>query len=138
MPRLNSKEGPVLRGCQELLRLRGFPCWRMNSGMLNNAKGRPVRFGFPGCPDLWSLVPGPGRLLVIEAKAPGGKPTGPQLGFLAAVRAGGGVALVVSDLAALDLALGRLARDPMAALDAAGHPVPALLARPGLMNGGGR
>jgi hypothetical protein len=116
-----AREAPILRGCQELLKLRGFPYWRMNSGALVNPKGRPVRFGFPGCPDLWSLVPPSGRLLAIEAKAPGGKPTEAQWAVLGAIRAAGGVSLVVSDLATLDRALGRLAARPDARLDFGGE-----------------
>jgi hypothetical protein len=110
-------ETALVRACLDLLALRRIPSWRANSGALvvpatATAKGRFVRFaGAKGLSDIIGLVPPSGRLLAVEVKRPGGRLTADQRGFLDAVAAAGGLALVITD-----------ARDLAEALDAAaGH-----------------
>ena len=117
MPRLNDKEGPILKGARDLMDARGFRPFRTNSGVLRNLAGRPVRFGFPGLSDLIGLVPRTlGRLIVVECKRPGGRPTEAQRAFLEIVRDAGGVSLLIDDLTRLDAALVTLLADPTTAL----------------------
>jgi hypothetical protein len=61
-----------------------------------------------GASDILAVLPPAGRLLAIECKQPGKRPTADQRAFLDAVAAAGGVALVVEDLGQLDVALGEL------------------------------
>lgn len=140
--RSTTPEGAILKGALDLLRLKGIPAWRVNSGCLPDASGRPVRFGFVGCSDILGLLPPRGRLLALECKRPGGRPTPAQRAFLAAVEAAGGLAMVVDDLAALAAALDRWRAEEAAASDPAaptaasrrgpsGPPAPPLAARPG-------
>lgn len=105
--RTTTTEAQVLRACLDLLRLRGVLAWRNNSGMLRDARGRPVRFGLVGSSDILGVLPG-GRLLAVEVKRPGGRPTEAQRGFLGAVIGAGGAALVIDDVAALAAVLDRL------------------------------
>lgn len=115
--RAPKKPGPPLerdvqRVCLEYLRLRGAFCWRANSGALRvpaagGRKGRYVRFNSAeGCSDvlavLWARAGGgpetAGRLLALEVKRPGEKPTAKQQRFLESVRRAGGLALVAAGL----------------------------------------
>jgi hypothetical protein len=85
-------EGEVLNGILGLLRAYGFLVWRQNTGMAmlkgRGGKDQPVRFGFPGLPDILGTLPG-GRSLYIEVKKPGGKVRPAQVAFIdSAVRAG--------------------------------------------------
>lgn len=104
-------EGAVLRACLDLLELRRIYAFRNNSGCLPDASGRPVRFGKVGSADILGLLPPRGRLLAVEAKAPGGKLTDAQREFLEGVRAAGGVAVCVSDPAILADILDQLLRE---------------------------
>ena len=71
---------------------------RMNSGMAReqNADGteRVIRYGFRGCPDVWAMLRGSGRLLVVEVKRDGKRPTDDQQAVLDAVNGGGGIGVV--------------------------------------------
>jgi hypothetical protein len=83
----------------------------MNTGAFVVGKGAARRFfraGVKGGADIWGVLPPTGRLLCVETKRPGKKPTIEQEAFLEGIRAAGGVALVVSDVAALDAALAAL------------------------------
>jgi len=71
---------------------------RMNSGAGKLAyddggKSRFIRFGFPGCPDIWCQLKD-GRLCVIECKTATGTLTPEQAAFLALVNESYGVAFV--------------------------------------------
>lgn len=83
----------------------------MNTGAAVNAKGQLIKFGFVGAPDLMAVGPR-GRLIAIETKRPGGRPTPAQRAVLDAIRAAGGVSLVVTDVTQLAAALDALAADP--------------------------
>jgi hypothetical protein len=49
-------EREVLKSIMQLLKARGILHFRMNSGVMRNPKGQPVRFGTPGCADLLVLM----------------------------------------------------------------------------------
>lgn len=106
-----AKEADVLAGCLELLRLRGIPHWRANSGAatLHRPDGshRFVRFGVVGQSDILGIIPSTGRLLAVEAKAPGGQLSTAQTAFLEMIHRAGGVAIVAHDAAELAEALDR-------------------------------
>lgn len=126
-------EGSVLRACLDLLRFRGWPAWRFNSGSLRDPTGRPVAFltgpdgrAYSGFSDLGAVVPRSGRWLAVEVKRPGGKPTAFQATHLDVIRSAGGVGVVVDDVAALARVLAALDADPWArfALDGGPEPCP--------------
>jgi len=70
---------------------------RMNSGVTKyrDQKGveRFVRFGFKGCPDIWCVLVGGGRLFVIEVKSDSGALTDEQRAVLDAVNSAGGLGI---------------------------------------------
>ena len=102
-------EADILRQCLDYLRLRGIPAWRQNQGGIRatyRGRRRFVRFaGIEGISDILGLLPPSGRLLAVECKRPGGKPSPQQLAFLEQVRAAGGLAVVVHSLHELEAAL---------------------------------
>lgn len=71
---------------------------RMNSGVTKyvDQKGveRFVRYGFKGCPDIWAMERGSGRLIVVEVKSDTGKATPEQRAVLDAVANGGGIGML--------------------------------------------
>ncbi len=104
------RETDLVRAVLEYLALRRIPAWRANSGamVVPGAGGRKrfVRFnGARGCADVLGLLPPSGRFLAVECKMPGRHPTADQQGFLDAVGAAGGLAIVVRDVADLVVAL---------------------------------
>ena len=95
----NVLESSIQKAVLQLLKMRGVVHYRMNSGVMRNPAGRPVRFGFVGCPDIWAIVPNSGgRLLTIEVKRPGGKPTESQAEVMAGLSAAGAAVLVIDDV----------------------------------------
>ena len=102
-------EAEVLRQCLQLLQVLRVPAWRANTGAMtataSTGRRRFVRFGVPGQPDILGLLPPAGRLLAVETKQKGRKPTAAQAAFLANVEAAGGLALVVRDVEELRRAL---------------------------------
>lgn len=114
-------ETTLVKACLAYLALAKVPAWRNNSGATayQNAAGRKrlVRFGHVGSSDILGVLPllrsdgneRRGVFLAVECKKPGGKLTPAQAQFLDAVRAAGGLALVV-----------RSVDDLIAALDAEG------------------
>ena len=102
-------EREVLRQCLDLLRLLRVPHWRANTGALaaSGADGRRrfVRFGPVGQSDILGVLPPAGRLLCVEVKRKGKRPTEAQSAFLANVEAAGGLAIVVHDALELRRAL---------------------------------
>jgi hypothetical protein len=105
------READILKSCLAYLKVRGIFAWRANSGgtmMGEGARKRFVRFnGAPGCSDVVGVLPG-GRVLALEVKRPGGRPTGKQQLFLDTVRRLGGLALCVHSLEELVEDLERL------------------------------
>lgn len=104
-------ESAVLSGCLKLLALRQVPAWRNNVGGFK-VGNRFVRAGTKGSSDILAVVPFPGphrgRLLCVECKRRGGKPTAEQSAFLDRVRVAGGIGLVIDDVGELADALDRL------------------------------
>jgi hypothetical protein len=104
MPVKKPREQDLVNACLQLLKLRGVFAWRNNSGafVLGEGKGRRFfRAGLVGGSDILGVLHPTGQLLAVEVKRPGGKPTPQQQAFLDAVRAAGGVAAVVRDVAEL-------------------------------------
>lgn len=85
--------------------------WRVNGGMARYRGSAPVknyRLWLPfteevsaGMADVNGVLgpqsAHPGRFFALEVKRPGEKPTAPQIAYLAAIRASGGIAAVVRD-----------------------------------------
>lgn len=94
-------ETDLVRACIDWLKSNGCMIWRQNQGGMKMAGDGPRRFirfaHINGISDVIGLTP-TGRFICVEAKQPGGKPTVEQEAFLAAVRANGGIALVVHSL----------------------------------------
>lgn len=79
--------------------VRGVVLWRNNSGATRTQAGGFVRFGAVGSADLLGVLPPSGRLVALEVKQPGKKPTPAQVVWLESVKAAGAVAGVVTSLA---------------------------------------
>ena len=95
-------ERDVLRACLEALRARGIFAWRQNQGVARFAaaggRSRFVRFaGVSGLPDILGLLAPSGRLLAVEVKAPGRRPSREQLEFLRQLSVRGALAFWTSD-----------------------------------------
>lgn len=79
--------------------------WRQNTGGMRRSYTSKdgstheyhIRFGFPGISDILGMLKD-GRLLAVECKRLGQRPTVEQVAFLARVRAGGGVAIVATSV----------------------------------------
>ena len=76
--------------------------WRQNNGAAtgeSNGKRRFIRFtSMPGIADVIGILKPSGRMLAIEAKMPGNKPTEDQQNFLDLIDGSGGVAFVAWSL----------------------------------------
>lgn len=97
---LKTPERDVLAAVLELLQRHpkvGFAV-RMNSGVTNyrdkTGEQRWVRYGFVGCPDVWAMLRGSGRLMVVEVKGDRGRATPEQQAVLDAVSNGGGIGVL--------------------------------------------
>ena len=104
---MNHKDTPesqVLDGCLRYLEARRIFHWRNNTGAVQIAPGRFMRFGKKGSSDILGVLPG-GRFLCIECKSKGGKLSPEQKQFLADVQELGGFTLVVRGWWELDEAL---------------------------------
>jgi hypothetical protein len=87
-----------LRYCHTLARVTGsFPHWRNNVGMLYRG-GRPIRFGVPGLPDIFAVLPPYGRLIGIECKTRLGTLSQDQVRVHQELREAGAAVLVVRSL----------------------------------------
>ena len=78
------READVLRACEEYLQLRGYFAWRNNTGAVQIAPGRFVRFGKPGSPDIIGIIKecnGNGRFFGIECKSSTGRQSAEQKKF---------------------------------------------------------
>lgn len=105
MSKGNTPENLVLTGCLRYLQARHIFHWRNNTGAVQIAPGRFMRFGKKGSSDILGILPG-GRLLCVECKAPkNGKLSPEQKQFLADVQGLGGLAVVVRGWWELDEAL---------------------------------
>jgi hypothetical protein len=95
------RETDIVRAVLVYLRtVRGFVAWRNNSG--GRKIGRHfVRWGDVGSADVLAILPG-GRLLCVECKRAGNRPTPAQAAWLQLVADAGALAIVttgVDDLA---------------------------------------
>lgn len=125
MAKARTPEGEVLSGALELLKLRGVVAVRFNTGALKTPSGGFIRFGAVGAPDIWGAIPwAAGRMILVEVKAPKGKPRPNQVEFLERMRAAGAVAVWLDDLGRLDAILGYLRRDPEASFTIDGRLIP--------------
>jgi hypothetical protein len=101
-------ETSLVNAVLDFFRLRNVLAWRMNAGGVLVGDARPrrhVRLGPAGCPDVIAALPPGGKVLGVECKQPGRKPTAAQRAFGDRIVAAGGLYLVVSDLAQLARAL---------------------------------
>lgn len=103
------REQDLVNACLAFLQLRGIPAWRQNQGAVAgtySGRRRFVRFcSAKGVSDVLGILPPAGRMLAVEVKQPGRKPTPDQAAFLEQVRRAGGLGVVVHDLAELQAAL---------------------------------
>lgn len=106
-----NREAPILKGCKQLLEMRRIFHFRQNTRVIRIGN-RLLKFSVRGGSDIIAIVPGSGRFMAIECKAPGAKPTPEQHAFLTAVHDSGGFAIVVDDVAQLARALDDLEQDP--------------------------
>jgi hypothetical protein len=113
-------EADVLASCLAYLKLRQIPAWRCNTTGVYDPVRKAFRSfrGLRGVSDILGVLPRTlyvdgrrvtvGLFLACEVKRPGGKLTAEQTVFLDAVRAAGGIALCVSSLRELEIALAEL------------------------------
>jgi hypothetical protein len=103
------KEADILQACLTWLKLHGVFCWRQNQGAIAgeyNGRRRFLRFtSMQGVSDILGLLPPTGRLLAVECKRKGKKPTPEQAAFLDIIRQCGGVALCAHDIDELEQGL---------------------------------
>jgi hypothetical protein len=92
------RESAIQRAILDYLRSVGLEPWRNNTGATKTAHGSFVRYGKVGSGDLFALLPPHGRLLSVEVKRPGRKPTDEQVAFMEAVNAAGGLAIVATSV----------------------------------------
>ncbi len=69
--KLSVSEKIVTQSCIQWLKIQGWTCIRLNSGLMQTPDGRRMRVGTPGLPD-WIAVRG-GRYYFLELKAHGKK-----------------------------------------------------------------
>ena len=102
-----ASEAEILSACLALLAKHPKVAlsWRQNSGVARFGQ-RVVRFSFRGCSDILAILRHSGRLLAIEVKAEGKRPTEDQEAFLQAVRDAGGLACCVTSASQLASFLG--------------------------------
>jgi hypothetical protein len=110
-------ERQIQRECLGYLqKTLGLLAWRNNSGgitVFRGGKKHVYRFNSAkGSSDIFAILPrlADGRrgvFLAVEVKRPGNEPTEQQAAFLEAVRASGGIAIVVTSLDGLIDALRR-------------------------------
>ncbi len=92
-------EGDIMRLIMMELSKAGCIVWRNNVGALKDATGRLIRYGLcEGSSDLIGIAPD-GRMIAMEVKRPGKKPTPAQCMFIDAVRRKGGIAGVATSAA---------------------------------------
>lgn len=100
------EEADILRDCVMWLHLHHVFCWRQNQGAISgmhNGKRRFMRFtSMSGVSDILGLLPPTGRMLAVECKLPGRKPTAEQAAFLDIIRQCGGVAICAHSIEELE------------------------------------
>ena len=86
-------ESDVLAETMLALSRIGALVMRNNSGALRDAHGRLVRFGMKGSADILACYQG--RFVAVECKREGKRPSPDQVRYANAVRAAGGIYVVV-------------------------------------------
>ena len=124
MRKSQGKEGDLVRAVIAYLTARGAFAWRNNSGMLRGVhKGKPwaVRMGVRGMPDVcgvvlqcpihWRSCPGGacsysvGRLVAVECKRLGNRPTEVQERTMEELRKRGALVIVAYSISDVERAL---------------------------------
>ncbi len=91
-PKTRQPENAIVNACMIALSEAGHVCWRNNTGVLPNAKSRPVHFGLcVGSSDIIGITKH-GRFLAVECKTETGRLTDHQKHFIKTVQLWGGVA----------------------------------------------
>lgn len=97
MKNKNIPERIVLEQCLQFLKLKGFFCWRNNTGALKSGS-RFIRFGFPGSADILGILPN-GRFLAVECKrSKGGILSEKQKEFQKAITENNGIYILANDV----------------------------------------
>lgn len=89
-------ERDIQRAVIEYLECRRHFFWRNNSGALKTERGRFIRFGTPGSPDI--IVVHKGRPYFLEVKRPGAKQNDDQITFQKGAEAAGAQYAVVRSI----------------------------------------
>jgi hypothetical protein len=90
-------EGDIVRACLTYLRVaRGLVAWRNNTGA-RKVGSRFVRWGDVGSADILGILPG-GRLLAIECKRKGNRPTPAQVAWHQMVSDAGALVIVATSV----------------------------------------
>lgn len=89
---MNEKEADIQHAILDYLALKRIFHWRNNSGALKTEKGRFVRFGAVGSPDIFALRNG--TLYAIEVKTQKGRVSEAQAKFLVEFNRAGGVPVI--------------------------------------------
>lgn len=91
-------EQDTVNAILEYLHYVGHYCWRNNTGAFKKQSGGFYRYGKVGSSDILGVHRTNGKMIAIEVKQKGNKPTAFQLDFLTAIQERGGIAGVVHDI----------------------------------------
>jgi hypothetical protein len=89
-------EKDIQKAILEYLQIKGYFCWRNNTGAVTNSyngKERFFRYGKAGSGDILGLTK-EGKFFSIEVKAKGKKPTPAQVEFIRNITCNKGIAFV--------------------------------------------
>lgn len=88
--RKTRSEANILNDCLIALSEAGCLAWRNNTGVLKDARGRPIKFGLcVGSSDIIGMTPD-GQFLAVECKTATGRVSPAQRNFIEQVRRQGG------------------------------------------------
>ncbi len=90
------KESEIQKAILEYLKLKGYFCWRNNSGAFKTERGGFYRMGIKGAPDIFLIKEG--RFIGLEVKTRLGTLSEAQEAFKVALEAAGGTYLIVRSL----------------------------------------
>ena len=100
-----SEETVLVHDILRYLRLRQIPATRNQSGHLCIG-GHWINLGEPGWPDIIGCLPGNGgRMLAVECKRPGQKPTWEQERRMSELAEAGALCVVAREIADIEKAL---------------------------------
>ena len=102
MAEARMRESVLVKQLLDYLKTVGIPAWRQNQGAMVASYGGRSRFirfsSAKGASDILGIIPPDGRMLAVEAKMPGNKPSPDQVAFLANIKASGGLAVLAYSL----------------------------------------